>query len=137
MAPKRGFNSKIDGLIERGLENLPQGNIAYLIVALNTLFYGAYCFWPKYSMHTYLNNFTFSLYGLNKGYIWNIFTCHFAHQSFFSWLIDSVIIFLLCQSVTMMNGPLFAAKTVLLSMFMGSFLLYLYHNSQGGMASPY
>jgi membrane associated rhomboid family serine protease len=119
----------MDRLIERGLQNLPQGNIAYLVAFLNTLFYGAYCFWPKYSMHSYLNNFTFSLYGLNKGYFWNIFTCHFAHQSFFSWLIDSVIIVLLCQSVTMMHGALFAAKTVLLSMFMGSFLLYLYHNS--------
>ena len=96
MVPKRGFNSKIDNMIERGLANLPQGNIAYLIVALNTLFYGAYCFWPKYSMHSYLNNFTFSLYGLNKGYVWNMMTCHFAHQSFPSWLIDSIIIFLLC-----------------------------------------
>ena len=96
MLPKRKFNSKIDSLIERGLENLPQGNIAYLIVFLNTLCYAAYCFWPKYSMHSYLNNFTFSLYGLNKGYFWNMFTCHFAHQSFFSWAIDSVIIFLLC-----------------------------------------
>jgi len=65
MVPKRGFNSKIDGFIERLLEKLPQGNIAYAIVALNTFCYGAYCFWPKYSMHTYLNNFTFSLYGLN------------------------------------------------------------------------
>ena len=79
MIPKRNFNSKIDSLIESGLQNLPQGNIAYLIVALNTLFYAAYCFWPKNSMHTYLNNFTFSLYGLNKGYFWNMFTCHFAH----------------------------------------------------------
>tara|TARA_B110000285_G_C14929777_1_gene516768 strand:- start:248 stop:415 length:168 start_codon:yes stop_codon:yes gene_type:complete len=36
-----------------------------------------------------------------------------------------------------MNGALFATKTVLLSMFLGSFFLYAYHNSQGGMARPY
>ena len=111
------------------LEKLPQGNIAYLIVGLNCLFYGAYLFWPKWKMHSYLNNFSFSLYGLNQGYIWNMFTCHFAHQSFFSVLIDSVIIFLLAQSNTQMYGPLFTAKTVLLSMFLGTFLLYAYHNS--------
>ena len=128
MMPKRSFNSKIDNALENLLSRLPQPNIAYLIVALNTLFYGFYLFWPKWSMHTYLNNFSFSLYGLNQGYIHNLFTCHFAHQSFFSWLLDSVIIFLLSQSLGMMYGPLFAAKTVLLSMFMGSFLLYIYHN---------
>lgn len=96
MMPKRGFNSKIDGVLEQMLEKLPQGNIAYLIVFLNTVFYGAYCMWPKYSMHTYLNNFNFSLYALNKGYVWNLFTCHFAHDGIFSYLIDSVILFLLC-----------------------------------------
>jgi hypothetical protein len=100
MMPKRGFNSKIDGYLERMLEFLPQGNIAYLIVFLNTIFYGMYCMWPKYSMHTYLNNFNFSLYGLNKGYVWSMFTCHFAHDGMFSYLIDSVILFMLCTSVS-------------------------------------
>jgi len=129
MMPKRGFNSKIDNLLSKALEHLPQGNIAYVIIALNTLFYGAYLMWPKYSMHNYLNNFSFSLYGLKQGYLHNMVTCHFAHDSFISYLIDSIIIFMLCSNVGMMNGPLFATKTVLLSMFMGSFLLYLYHNS--------
>ena len=36
-----------------------------------------------------------------------------------------------------MYGPLFATKTVLLSILLGSFFLYLYHNSQGGMARPW
>ena len=137
MGPKRNFNSKIDSWLERMLEYLPQDNIAYLIIGLNTLFYGAYLMWPKYNMHSYLNHFSFSLYGLNQGYVHNLVTCHFAHQSFFAYAIDSVILFLLTQSVTMMFGPLFATKTVLLSMFLGSFLMYLYHNSQGGMARPY
>ena len=128
MTPKRNFNSNIDRQLERLLEKIPQGNIAYLIIALNTFFYGLYLFWPKYSMHSYLNNFSFSIYGLNQGYIHNMLTCHFAHQSFLAYAIDSVILFLLCQSVTMMYGPLFTTKTVLLSMFFGSFLLYLYHN---------
>ena len=137
MMPKRGFNSKIDGMLERLIERLPGGNIAVLIAALNTLFYGAYLFWPKWKLHSYYNNFSFSLYGLNQGYLYNMFTCHFAHTSFFSYLIDSVIIYLLSQSAAMMYGPLFVAKTVLLSMFLGSFMLFLYHNSTGGMAKPF
>ena len=137
MMPRRNFNSKIDNMIENLYDKLPGGNIATVIVALNTLFYGMYLFWPKYSISSYLNNFTFSLYGLNRGYVWNMLTCHFAHQSAFSYLNDSVIVYMLAQSLTMMYGPLFATKTVLLSIFLGSFFLYLYHNSQGGMARPW
>ena len=135
--PKRNFNHKFDSFLERALAHLPQGNIAYLIVALNCFFYGLYLFWPKYSMHSYMNNFNFSLYALNKGYLWSMFTCHFAHDGFFGTLIDSVILFLLSGSVAQMNGQLFLAKCVILSMFMGNFLLFAYHNSQGGMVRPF
>jgi membrane associated rhomboid family serine protease len=137
MAPRRGFNSKFDSFLENLLERMPGGNIAALVVFLNTLFYGAYLMWPKWNIHSYFNHFTFNLYGLNKGYLHSLFTCHFAHQSFFSWLIDSVIIFLLCQSLGMMYGQLFVAKTVVLSMLLGSFFLFAYHNTQGGMVRPF
>tara|TARA_B110000285_G_C14929777_1_gene516769 strand:- start:416 stop:871 length:456 start_codon:yes stop_codon:yes gene_type:complete len=100
MIPKRNFNSKIDGVLERLIEKLPQGNIGYVIAGLNTAFFGIYLMWPKYSIHNYLNNFSFSMYGLNKGYVHNLLTCHFSHQSFFSYAIDSVILFLLSQSLT-------------------------------------
>ena len=60
-------------------------------------------------MHSYMNNFNFSLYALNRGYIWSMFTCHFAHDGFFGTLIDSVILFLLSGSVAQMNGQLFLA----------------------------
>ena len=79
MIPKRNFNSKIDGILERLIERLPGGNIGYAIAGLNTVFYGLYLMWPKFSMHTYLNNFSFSLYSMNRGYVHNILTCHFAH----------------------------------------------------------
>ena len=137
MAPKRGFNQKFDSMIEGLLERLPGNSIASLIVFLNTVCYGAYLLWPKWNMHNYFNNFSFSLYGLNRGYVHNLLTCHFSHQSMFSWLIDSVIIYLLTESLGQMYGPLFAAKTVVLSMLMGSFFLFLYHNSQGGHARPF
>ena len=71
-------------------------NIGVLIVALNTLFYGLYLMWPPYNMFAYMNNFTLSLYGIHKGYLHNMITCHFSHMSFFSYLIDSIIIFLFC-----------------------------------------
>ena len=73
------FNNKIDNMLEKLITNIPQNNIIALVVALNVLFYGAYLFWPQYSMHSYLNSFTFSLYGLIKGYFYNLFTCHFSH----------------------------------------------------------
>ena len=96
--PRRFFNSKIDGYLENLIEKLPQGNFASIVVALNVIFYAAYVFWPKYSIHTYLNNFSFSMYGINNGYYHNLLTCHFAHQSFFSCLIDSVFIYLIAGS---------------------------------------
>lgn len=137
MMPKRSFNSKIDGFLERMLDNLPQRNIAYLIAGLNTFFYGLYVFWPKYSMHSYLNNFTFNMYGFNQGYVHSLITCHFSHQGFFQYLIDTLLIVLISQSVVMMEGPLFLAKTCLLSMFLGSFMLFFYHVSQQGLARPF
>lgn len=93
------FNDKIDGILDSICEKMPNGNIGAAVVALNTLFYGAYCFWPSYAMHSYLNNFTFSMYGLNNGYFHNLITCHFAHQSILAVVLDSVIIFLLSTSL--------------------------------------
>ena len=87
-------------------------------------------------MYSYLNNFTFSRFNLNRGYLHTIFTSHFTHMSFLTYLLDSVILYLFCQNMTMMFGPLFLAKTVLLSMFLGSFLLFLQH-SGGGMVRPF
>ena len=75
-------------------------------------------------MYSFMNNFTFSLYGLNKGYFWNLLTCHFAHMSFFTCLLDSGIIWLFCQNLSMMYGPLFVGRTVLLSLIGGSMFLF-------------
>lgn len=107
------------------------------MAAVNAFFYGCYLVWPTTQMHSYLNNFTFSLYGLNKGYMWNMLTCHFAHQGIFSVLIDSVFIGLLAQSFTQQYGPVMLGRTMLLSMFLGSGLLFFYHNMKRGMAHPY
>lgn len=98
-SPRRMFNNKIDDMLEGLITKMPQNNIVALVIALNVLFYGAYFFWPNYSMHSYLNSFTFSLYGLNKGYFYNLLTCHFSHQSFLAFLLDSLILGLLSQSV--------------------------------------
>lgn len=124
-APKRGFSSNFERFLNNMLNKLPQGNIAYLIVFLNSLIYGMYLFWPRHQMYSFLNNFTFSKYNLSRGYLQTFFTCHFSHMSFFTYLLDSVIIFLFCQNISMMHGPVYLAKIVLLSMFMGSFFLFL------------
>jgi len=110
---------------------LPGGNIGMAVVALNTLLYGLYMIWPPYNLFSYMNNFTFSSYGLSKGYVHSLFFCHFAHTSFFSYLIDSVIIGLLCQSLGMMHGNVFLAKGMVLSMLFGSMLLFLQQMIQG------
>ena len=122
-APKRGFSS-FDRNLNKLLERLPQGNVGYAVVGLNTLFYGLYLMWPRYNMFSFMNNFTFTLYGLHQGYIHNLVTSHFTHMSFFSYLLDSVIVFLFCQNLGMMFGPAFVAKTVGLSILMGSAFVF-------------
>lgn len=104
---------------------MPGGNIGMAIIAMNSLLYGLYMIWPPYNVFSYMNNFTFSSYGISKGYIWSLFFCHFAHTSFFSYFLDSLIIGLLCQSLGMMHGNVFLAKGFVLSMLFGSGLLFL------------
>ena len=72
-----------------------------------------------------MNHFTFSSFGLHKGYIHSLVLCHFAHTSFFSFFMDNLIIGLLCQSLGMMHGNVFLAKTMVLAMVFGSGLLFL------------
>jgi len=36
-----------------------------------------------------------------------------------------------------MQGPLYVAKTIFLSVFMGTLFLFMYHNAMGGMARPF
>ena len=50
-------------------------------------------------------------------------------MSFFNYLLDSGIIYLLCQNLGMMFGNLFVAKTVLLSILMGSSFMFFYHST--------
>jgi hypothetical protein len=56
-------------------------------------------------------------------------------MSFFSYLLDTVILYLFCNNIGMMYGPLFTAKVILLSMVMGSLFLYLQHS--GSIARPW
>ena len=95
-APKRNFSDGFERQVERLCEKLPGGNIGMAVIALNCLCYGLYMVWPPYNMFGYMNNFTFSSYGLHKGYIHSLILCHFAHTSFFSFLMDNLIIGLLC-----------------------------------------
>ena len=104
---------------------MPNGNIGVAIVALNTLIYGLYFMWPKYNMHTFFNNFTFNKMSLQSGHLWAMLLCHFTHMGFINYAIDSLIIFLLCQNLSFMFGGLYITKTILLSMLMGSALVFL------------
>eukprot|EP00347_Sterkiella_histriomuscorum_P013252 403365427 len=140
--PKRGFSSgnrgdRFNNLLENLVSKLPGGNVGILIAALNTFCYLMYLMWPRHQMYSYLNNFTFSKFNLNQGRLHTFFTSHFTHMSFLSYLLDTVIIYLFCQNLSMMFGPVFVVKNILLSMFMGSFLLFLQHQSSGGMLRPY
>ena len=55
-----GFDRLVNLLVSR----LPNGNIAFLIIALNSLFYFLYLTWPRHQMYSYMNNFTFSKFNL-------------------------------------------------------------------------
>jgi hypothetical protein len=96
---RRFFNKNFDRQLENLLSKLPQGNIGYGIVGLNTAFYLMYNMWPSHNIYSFYNNFTFALPGLYKGHIWSMATCHFTHLSFFSYALDSVILFMFCQNL--------------------------------------
>lgn len=72
-----------------------------------------------------MNHFMFSGHALQQGYVHSLITNHFCHTGFITYLIDSVIIYLFCQNLTMLYGPLNIAKTVILSMFLGSLAMFL------------
>ena len=136
MAPRRFFNNNIDRNISKLLEKLPEGNIGYAIVGLNTFFYGLYLLWPKNNMFSFYNNFTFSHFGLRQGCLHNMFTCHFTQMSLWNWAVDSIISFLFCRNLSMMFGSLFVAKTALLSMFLGTFFVFM-KEAALGVVPPY
>ena len=132
-----GGDSGFDRFLNMLLSKLPQGNIAFLLIGLNTLFYFAYLTWPRNQMYSYLNNFTFSKFNLMNGRLHTFFTAHFTHMSFFTYILDSVIMYLFCQNLMMMFGPLYLAKTVFMSIFIGSFFLFLQNSAQGAMRPFY
>ena len=130
--PRRNFNSRFENLVENIAEKLPMGNIGLVVTALNTFFYGLYLIWPPYNMFSFMNNFTFSSYGLHKGYIHSLLFCHFTHTSFFQYLLDSLFVALLCSPLGMMQGNVFVAKVMVMSLVFGSGLLFLQQALQGG-----
>ena len=115
---------------------MPQGNLGYLIAGLNSLIYGLYLIWPPHNMYNFMNNFTFSMYGFNKGYFWNLLTCHFSHMQFFNFLIDTGITWMLCQNLMQMYGHIYVGRVILLSILMGSSFLAL-QAFIGGQHSAY
>lgn len=128
--PKRGFSSGggsdfLNRMLETIVRLLPGGNVGLLMVALNTLCYFLYLTWPRHLMFSYLNNFTFSKFNLDHGRLHTFFTSHFTHMGFFSYLLDTVILYLFCNNLSMMYGPIFVLKSVLMSIFLADFLLFL------------
>jgi membrane associated rhomboid family serine protease len=91
-----GGDSGFDRFLNMLISRLPNGNIAFLIIALNSLFYFFYLSWPRHQMYSYLNNFTFSKFNLMQGRIHTFLTCHFTHMSFLTYVLDSVIMYLFC-----------------------------------------
>mmetsp|Transcript_7182 Transcript_7182/g.8097 ORF Transcript_7182/g.8097 Transcript_7182/m.8097 type:complete len:88 (+) Transcript_7182:298-561(+) len=87
-------------------------------------------------MHKFLNNFTISQYNLTRGRIHTLVLSHFTHMGFLSYALDSVIIYLFCQNLTQMFGPVYIAKLALMGMACGSLLLTLQHSSSG-MQRPF
>jgi len=132
-----GGDSALDRFLNMLISRLPNGNIAFLIIALNSLFYFMYLTWPRHQMYSYLNNFTFSKFNLMQGRLHTFITSHFTHMSFLTYVLDSVIMYLFCQNLMMMYGPLFLAKTVFMSVFLGSFFLFLQNSLTGGAQRPF
>ena len=125
---RRNFNNRIDSALYKFIGMLPSQNIGYLLVGLNSFFYFLYLIWPRNQMFSYLNNFTFSSFNLSRGYFQTLFTCHFIHMSTLNYILDSGILYLFCRNISMMNGPLFCLKTILLSIAVGSIFLCAQHS---------
>jgi membrane associated rhomboid family serine protease len=134
--PKRNFNSKIDSQIESLVSRLPNGNIGFLFIGINSFFYLIYLLWPGDLLHKFLNNFTVSNYNLSRGRFHTLLLSHFTHMGFLSYLLDTVILYLFWQNLQMMFGPVYIAKLSILAIAMGSVLLMLQH-SGSGMQRPY
>ena len=128
--------SRIDRALENLINRLPNGNIGLVFIGLNTFFYMLYLTWPKDLLHKYMNNFTVSNYNLSRGRFHTLLLAQFSHMSFLSFLLDTFIIFLFCQNIQFMTGPVYIAKLSILAVVLSSFLLMLQHSSQG-MQRPY
>ena len=134
--PKRNFNKRIDRGIEELVSKLPGGNIGIFFVGVNTFFYFIYLIWPRDIMHKFLNNFTISQYNLSRGRLHTLLLSHFTHMGFLSYAIDSAIMYLFCQNLSYMFGPVYIAKLAFLGMMIGSLFLMFQH-SGSGMQRPY
>ena len=136
MLQREILTNKIDRTLESLISRLPNGNIGIALIGVNTFFYLLYLIWPRDIMHKFLNNFTISQYNLSRGRFHTLFLAHFAHMGFLSYFLDSLIVYLFCQNLTMMFGPVYIAKLAILGMACGSFLLMLQHSSSG-MQRPF
>lgn len=136
MTPRRYFSDGFERLVERLTERLPQGNIGLAVVAMNTVCYGLYWLCPPHNLYSYMNHFTFSSYGLSRGYFDSLLLCHFSHLNFLSYFLDSLIIGLFGWSLGQTFGNVFLAKGIVLSIVFGSSLLVL-QNSMQGHVRPY
>lgn len=124
----RGGN-QLDNFLEQLISKLPQGNVAFLFLGLNVLFYSWYLLCPKNQMWRWMNNCTVNSYNLQQGRLHTLITSHFSHDSFISFILDSAIIFLFCRNLDMMFGPLYTLKVSLLGILIGSALLMFQHSS--------
>ena len=79
-------------------------------------------------LYSFYSNFMFNSYGIANGALWSLFFCHFTHNSLFDYVVKSALVFMICTNQSMFNGNLFVAKTVLLSMLIGSMFLFI-HNA--------
>ena len=134
--PKRNFTSGFDRFLENMISKLPNGNVGYFIIFMNSFFYFLYLIWPRSEMYSFMNNFTFSRFNYSRGYLHTFFTSHFAHMSFLPYLLDTVILYLFCQNLTTFYGPLFVAKTLILSMFLANLLMFIQHSGRS-IVRPY
>mmetsp|Transcript_26245 Transcript_26245/g.26153 ORF Transcript_26245/g.26153 Transcript_26245/m.26153 type:complete len:166 (+) Transcript_26245:2-499(+) len=113
--PKRNFNKRIDRALEDLISRLPNGNIGIAFVGINTFFYFLYLIWPRDIIHKFYNNFTISQYNLSRGRVHTLLLSHFAHLGFLSYALDSLIVYLFCQNLTYMFGPVYIAKLAMMS----------------------
>ena len=58
-------------------------------------------------------------------------------MNFLPYMLDTFLMYLFCQYISSMHGPVFVGKCIALSMLLGSLFLFVQHSGSSGLTRPF